>query len=201
MTFKPSTSFLIILSFLSFGLTFKVTAQKLTKSDTLDVYKTVAEFYDWYLKAPKKNKNSEFQPAFVKSDKGMTTLDFSKYLGNLKKYNFSDSLINKEKMSYQPCIDSLEKIKFSDFTSNYVDLDDFERINCDFGNSFRWIGGQEAIDGVKISHVKFETSTYAIVTVERTGFDSQERKVTLLGSFLVTLTKVQAIWKIQAIHI
>lgn len=196
MTFRSSLSFLLISPFISFVFNFTVAAQRPAKSDTLQVCKTVTRFYDWYIKMPKENKNSEIQPAFVEDDKGMTTLNFSKYLGNLKKYNFSDSLINKEKMSYQLCISNLEKIKFSEFNSSYNDLDDLERISCDFGNSYRWTGGQEATERIKITNVKFETNNHAIVTVERLDNDSKNN-----GSLLVILMKIDSVWKISKVNL
>ena len=143
-------SFLLCVGLNGFG------QEDITKSnDSTIISNIVNDFYDWYLISIKEKKNVEFQPQFIENDKGMTTLDFTKYIENLKKYHFSDSLINAEVQSYQKCISHLEKTKYSEFES-WTDLDDFESTNCDFGNYYRWASGQEPIDGIIIHQITNE---------------------------------------------
>lgn len=92
----------------------------------------------------------------------MTTLDYSKYIKNLVKYSFSDSLIAKEKLSYQVCINNLAKVKYSDFLK-FDGLDDFESRKCDFTNYYRWTGGQEMFDEYTASRVEIDKQSALVV--------------------------------------
>ena len=80
------------------------------KTDSIKIVQIVNEFYDWYISAIKEGNCADFNPIFVESEDGMTTLDLSKYIENLKTYKFSDSLITKEKESYSKCIENLKTI-------------------------------------------------------------------------------------------
>jgi hypothetical protein len=104
-------------------------AQKVKDSDSIKIEKIVNNFFNWYIGVIKTNNSVEFMPQFVESDNGMTTLDFSKYLENLRKYQFCDSLIEAERLTYQECILQLEKVKYFDFKTSWTDLDDFESTN------------------------------------------------------------------------
>lgn len=190
----------LILIALTFFLTTKLTTQSSTKSDSLTICKTVTDFFGWYIDAIKQKKHSDFQPTFVELKNGMTTLNFTKYFNNLAKYGFSDSLLIKEKLSYQHCIDELAKIKYSDFDTKYSDLDDFENIQCDFSDYYRWTGGQEPIDGIRIKDVKFNNSFSVTVQIEYIDYNSEEKKNIYWGSNLVTLTKTKNSWEIENIN-
>jgi hypothetical protein len=186
----------LLVTILSLGLTFPLSAQnpdlEISKISTI-----VSEFYNWYIHAIKDGRNSEFQPKFSKNKESMTSLNFSQYVNNLKKYKLTDSLICIEKRSYQDCIYNLEKIKFSDFDKKYNDLDDLERINCDWGNYYRWIGGQEAIDGIKILKVDINNINHAVVKIEKTKTNSDMS----LGTILVKMNKVEGLWLINEITV
>ena len=129
----------------------------------------------------------------------MTTLNFSKYVKNLSKYGFSDSLIIKEKLTYQHCNEELEKITYNQFQTKFLDLDNFERIQCDFSNYYRWTGGQEPIDGIRILNVKFKNPFNAMILIEYFDYNQDEKKNMYWGSNLVTLRKIKANWKIESI--
>ena len=121
------------------------------KTDSIKLVQIVNEFYNWYISAIKERNWTDYMPKFVETEDGMTSLDFSIYIENLKKYRFSDSLIIKEKESYSICIENLRTIKFSDFDKTvFTTLDEYEEACCDFGNSFRWTGGMEPVDGMRI---------------------------------------------------
>lgn len=181
-------------------LTLNLKAQKTHKNDSLTVCKTVTDFFNWYVMAIKQKKNSEFQPTFVESKNGMATLDFTNYIKNLFQHNFSDSLIIKEKLSYRPCIDNLEKIKYSDFASKYNDLQSMEEINCDFGNYYRWTGGQEPIDGIRIKSILFTSKTSVNIVLEYFIKNSDPMRIDFWGSNKVSLMKIKNIWKIDGIN-
>jgi len=129
----------------------------------------------------------------------MTTLDCSKYFENLKKLNFSDSLLEKEKQSFQDCIDNLSKVKYSEFETKFDDLDDYESTNCDFFNYYRWIGGMEPIGGIKIKNIQFYNYQKAIVVLEYFNYYTEDNKYYFYGKNKVTLIKVDNQWKILAI--
>ncbi len=180
-------------------LTFKLEAQNSAKNDSLVICKTVDTFFDWYIDAINQKKHVEFQPIFIANKDGMTTLNFTKYLNNLSKYGFSDSLIIKEKLSYQHCINELQKVKYSSFKTKFTDLDDFEKIQCDFSNYYRWIGGQEPIDGIRIKSVKLNNPFSATVIIEFYNYNSEEKKNIFWGNYLAILRKTKGKWKIENI--
>jgi hypothetical protein len=164
-------------------------------SDSVNVEKIVNDFFNWYIGVIKTNNSVEFMPQFVESDQGMTTLDFSKYLENLRKYQFSDSLIESERLKYQECISHIEKVKYSDFKNTWTDLDDFESTNCDFANTYRWTGGLEPIDCIKIVDLKILSNQIGIVQLKFCGIDSNDKEY-FWGKKTVTLEKQKDNWKI-----
>ena len=194
MSYKSVLFFIILIIF---PLTFELTAQKPTNSDASIIYKTVSNFFDWYINAIKQKKYSEFQPSFVESKSGMTTLNFTEYFTILAKNGFSDPLIIKEKASYQRCIVNLENIRYIDFKTKFTDLDDFERMGCDFTNYYRWIGGQEPIDGIRIKSFQFNGSDSVTVLID--NYNIGEGVNYYWGNKVVTLIKIADNWKINSI--
>ena len=179
--------FLILITGLTVGYNLNLKAENNLESDSLEVCKITSGFFEWYIKAIKGKQYTEFQPAFAQNQNGMATLDFTGYLENLRKYNFTDSLIIKEKQSYDACIDNLGKVQYADFKTNFVDLDDFEKAGCDFGNYYRWIGGQEPIDGIRIINVQLMSKNLALVTIGYFNFDSEKNKYYYWGNNIVVL--------------
>ena len=145
------------------------------RTDLTKIIQSVNEFYDWYIHAIKQRNSTDYMPRFVETENGMTSLDFSKYIENLKIYRFSDSLIIKEKESYLKCIKNLRTIKFSDFGKTiFTDLNDYEESCCDFGNHYRWIGGQEPIYGMRIQDIQFISTDTVLVSIEYSWFGFDE---------------------------
>ncbi|MDB5256175.1 MAG: hypothetical protein JWM14_870 [Chitinophagaceae bacterium] len=188
--------FLLII-ILTWGVIFNSSGQQ--SADSTLVRKTVTDFYGWYLSAVKNHKNAEFEPVFTKNSNGKMTLDFSEYFAQLKKYKFSDNLMHAEKSSYNICLDSLAKINDSDFNTRYTDLSDYERINCDFSNYYRWVGGQEPVDAIKISSIKIKTSSFALVEIRNAFYNAEEKVYHLYGTIEVSLIKHQGVWEIDTI--
>jgi hypothetical protein len=165
------TKLIILLSVLMFANNSKA---NYIKTDLTKIIQPVNEFYDWYISAIHKRDYVDYKPRFAETENGMTSLDFSKYIENLKRYRFSDSLIIKEKESYSKCIENLRNIKFSDFRKTiFTTLDEDEEACCDFGNRYRWIGGQEPVDGMRIQDIQFISSDTVLVSIEYSwlGFD------------------------------
>jgi hypothetical protein len=187
---------IVVFSFLANN---NLLAQNPVKNDSIKVAVTITRFYDWYLKAIKENRKYEFEPMFSKTSTGMTSLDFSVYIKNLKKFRFSDPLISREQESYKICCDSLINIKHSDFEIRYNDLSDFEQIQCDFSNSYRWIGGQDPVDRISISNIQFQNSTLAIATINKMIFSSETNEFVSSGEIRLILIKTDNVWKIDDI--
>ena len=185
-----------IVLILVFGSVVNLHAENYSQADTSGVLKIVFEFFDWYISSINSRKTSEFSPQFVENENGMTTLDFSKYLDNLKRLKFSESLVEKEKQFFQECVDNLEKVKYSDFQLEFDDLDDFEATNCDFNNRYKWIGGQEAVDSFKLGRVYVENDN-VIVEVEFIDNTSSGSEYFHRGNNKVMLTKINNQWKIN----
>jgi hypothetical protein len=173
-------------------------AQKVKDSDSIKIEKIVNNFFNWYIGVIKTNNSVEFMPQFVESDNGMTTLDFSKYLENLRKYQFCDSLIEAERLTYQECILQLEKVKYFDFKTSWTDLDDFESTGCDFSNSYRWTGGMEPIDCIRIVDLKIISNQTGIVQLKFCGIDSNNKEY-FWGKKTVILERENDNWKITKI--
>ena len=174
--------------------------QKLNDADSTEVCKITNDFFNWYLGAINGEINSICQPKFIAGKDSMTTLDFKDYFDNLKKHNCSDFLIEKERKTYNVCIKNLEKIKFVDFDTQYTDLDQFEEINCDFGNYYRWTGGQEPIQGIRITKTEMISSAQIKVTIDYYFDNGEKYGLSYWGNNEITLTKNKNIWKIDEIN-
>ncbi len=173
--------------------------QNLEKTDSIQVCKITNDFFDWYISAISGKVKSVFQPRFIQNTDGMTTLDFKEYFENLKKHNFSDELIKKEKDSYNDCIENIETVKYSDFKTQFTDLDQFENIGCDFENYYRWTGGQEPIQGVRFKTVTKESENMAIVIVEYFFDNGKNYGLTYWGNNKISFRRIIGDWKIDSI--
>jgi hypothetical protein len=184
--------------FRKIGLILDKVSNTQKKEDLIIIEGIVNNFFNWYMREIKINNSIEFMPCIVENEQGMTTLDFSRYLENLRNYQFSDSLIEFERLSYLECIYHLEKIKYSDFKSSWTDLDHFESTNCDFANSYRWTGGMEPVDCIKIVDVKIISNQTGLVHLKFCGIDSNNKEI-FWGEKTVTLEKKKSNWKITRI--
>lgn len=180
---------------------FPAAAQSTNKADSLEICKTMTNFFGWYIDAIKQNKQLDFQPEFVKSKNGMTTLSFDRYFANLQKMGVSDSMLSKTKALYKACIDNLEKIDYKTFTKNTTDLDDFEKIDCSFSNQYMWIGGQEPIDGIRIIGVGIDDGNTAIVLIGYFNYSSDGHTKHFFGRNKLTLVKMIGLWKIDSMTV
>lgn len=168
-------------------------------SDSLKISHIVSDFYSWYLNAINNEKHSEYMPRFVENESGMTTIAYSNYIRSLKKYHLSDSLVMKEIKSYQDCIRNLKNVKYSDFgKSIFIDLDEFERAQCDFGNYYRWTGGQDLIGGIRIKNIQYINAEKALVTIDYYDINSQNSNK-FFGENKVELIKRKKQWYIDSV--
>ena len=197
MKLTPLIIFIIFL----FGCSTTPTKPNDLKSETNQITSIVTTFYDWYITAIKAGQVPSFQPIFTRTKNGSTTLNYSFYINNLKRMSFSKSLIKREKNSYSKCIKNLKKVKFSDFlNSKIIDLDEFRAMNCDFSNNYRWISGQEPIDGIKIKNVSFISAHKASLIIEYFNSDKKTNKKHYWGRKNLTLIKIDDSWYIDEIE-
>lgn len=181
------------------GFSNNLSASDILRTDSIKVVQIVNGFYDWYIRAIKIKNNTDYKPRFVESENGMTTLDFSIYIENLKTNGFSDSLIFREKKSYSECIENLGKVKFSNFKKTiFIDLDEYEQVNCDFGNYYRWTGGQEPIDGIRIKDIKLISEDFAWVSIDYFVVDSKDTRH-YLGKNSLILKRLNNDWQINSV--
>ena len=83
---------------------------------------------------------------------------------------------------------------------NWLDLGDYEKTNCDFTNYYRWIGGQEPMDTLKISGVKrIDTVTYQ-VNLDEGYYDVKKEEFEFYRINPVTFVKENGLWKIDKIE-
>jgi hypothetical protein len=172
---------------------------QIANSDSTKIVETTNDFYEWYIYSTRHENNIENRPEFVRDASGFICLDYTKYITNLRKYSFTDSLIIKEILTYKECEENLRCISISEF-AKFDDLDDFERIGCAFSNSYKWIGGQEMIDGITINEIEFLSKSICHVTIEY--YSNNRNEKSFWGNkTLVKLKKCRNTWKIFDINI
>lgn len=175
------TTLLLLLSVISAAVH---SQPKVSLADSINLKNQIEGFYVWYVGMIKAHTlNTSFNPAFVKREDGMTTLDFARYRSGLQKHKFSEHHIQRRVDAYKACVDNLSKIPFEKF-SQLNDLDDFERIKCDFLNRYEWIDTMEPIDRPELVSLKrrdadtivgevifywYEPGSKALVTFKRNG--------------------------------
>lgn len=168
-------------------------------NDTLICRQKVVDFYNWYSKAITHHNNLEIQPQFTEDSHGFTTLDFSTYVKSMKRFNFTDRLINVEISRFNQCLENLLKIEFKTFNAIFDDLSDYENINCDFFNINRWIMSMENFTGVEISKSsinKNECKVYGRIFEE-----AETNSRYYHGNVVVTLLNINDTWMIDNIEL
>ncbi|BAX81820.1 hypothetical protein [Labilibaculum antarcticum] len=189
---KLFISFLILFSCL------KVYGQE-AKSDTVLVTKTITEFYEWYIHSTRSEENEENRPVFVIDSNDIVRLDLTRYLTNLRIYHFSEQLISREIANYKNCEENLKKITKEEFLS-FDDIFAYEDIDCGFDNSYKWIGGQEMIDGIRINKLDFSNKKNCHVEIEYYSINGDEKSF-WRNSTVIILRKRKSNWEILDIKI
>ena len=189
------SSFIVIL--FSFNLTY---GQNLNTSDSMNVSTVIKEFFNWYVDAIKRTIKTDYQPKFVKGKNGMTTLNFKGYFANLKRLHCTENLIQNERDSYNECLSNISKIKFTDFKTRFTDLDQFESVNCNFENYYRWTGGQEPIDGIIIERIEQIHINTFIATVTYYTDNGKDYGVSYWGTNKISMLKNNDKWMINDIN-
>jgi hypothetical protein len=168
---------------------------KIKTKDSVDMKTQIEGFYSWYIDLIKSDKlNLDFNPGFARQADGMTTLDFKKYKDGLKKYKFTEDFIQRKINDFKNCVDNLKKVPFDKF-SQYTDLDDFEKLECDFSNRYEWTGGQDPKDKAELINLKTVDSKTIIGQVNFTSYNKQD------GTAMVTFKKLKKEWRIDKIRL
>ena len=120
------------------------------RNDSVVVSKQVSKFYTWYFESTEPGRlDGVSSPKFSRDSMGSTRLDYSTYFSNLEMLGLSRDLQERELKSYSRCESQLRLISYDSFLT-FSDLEDFERIGCDFDNRWRWIGGQDRYDTFRV---------------------------------------------------
>lgn len=190
---------IILITFLILISCFQLRGQEINaKTETLTVVQIVNDFYEWYIYSSRKEKNEENRPIFIFDDKNETIrLDFTRYLQNLKKFHFSETLISREILDYKNCEQNLEKITIEEYAS-FDDPLDYEDIGCGFDNSYKWIGGQEMCDGIRINKVEFLDQINCRIEIEYFSING-DHKSFWGNTTIIMLQKINKDWKINGI--
>lgn len=168
-------------------------------NDATIVTKIVADFFRWYATVTNNEQIDEYQSKFVQDKRGMVTLDYAKYVANLRRLHFSNELINKEIESYKECIGNVNKIKFSEMNKKFDDIDDYGNIGCDFFNSYRWTSTMDQYDGAKIVKVIVNGNT-CIVNVQLYNYYAKKKEYDYWPEkYTVILKKISNSWKITVV--
>lgn len=167
--------------------------------DARVVAKITADFFNWYIQSVKNKDRGAVQPLFVEDANGMAALDFTAYVSNLRKYGFSDALIDAEKSAYRRCAAHLEEMPYAAF-KKIDNLDDFEAMGCDFTNTYRWTGGQEICDGILVDGVEVVGADRRLVRIRPFIHGKRPEQVAWGGERNVTLAKYAGRWRIDGIE-
>lgn len=167
-------------------------------NDTLACKQKVVDFYNWYRKAIKREVNEVYQPRFKEDDRGYTTLDFSQYASNLKRFGFTDSFIEREFKRYQPCLDNLQKLEYKKLQA-FDDISEYEDIQCDFFNSNRWIESMESFSGIEVTKCILVNGSCRVYARIVEFYGSNEKAY--YGTVVVSLVKQDDQWQIDDIQI
>ncbi len=179
-------------------ISFPSLAQQSTPQDSTEIVHVVEEFYDWYITAIHDKTDRDFQPYFKEDSAGNTTLHLETYLSNLRAHGFSDSLLTAEKESYNYCLTHLSNIPYNQRDSLLIDLDQYEEIQCDFSNYYRWSGEQEPMDGFRINSYKAQGKT-AIVNITFSNLQNRGSVYWYPQESSIKLSFIQNEWKINGI--
>lgn len=163
---------------------------KISATDSIQVKKQLEDFYSWYATAIRNHQiNEKFNPVFARMKNGMTTLDFKNYKEALKKHNFSAKLINERVANYNECVKNLLSIPYDSIGK--FELDDEEKIKCDFSNTYEWGIGMEPVAGGRVMTMNERNHAIEVV-VEIISNDGQA----ILGTRTFTLENHRHRWEI-----
>ncbi len=170
---------------------------KLKAKDSIAIKNQIEGFYGWYIDLIKsKDLNSEFNPSFVKREDGMTTMSFENYRNGLRKHKFSEAFIDRKIASYKPCVDNLSIVPYDSFMK--YELDELERLKCDFSNTYEWSGGMDPIDGAEVSELRIVNKHTVVANVLLGYYNiSSGGKLSVHGNAKTTFKRKGNGWEID----
>ncbi|MEQ1588494.1 MAG: hypothetical protein ABL895_21590 [Cyclobacteriaceae bacterium] len=187
-----------IVVIISICVPFSVSGQfKLKAKDSIAIKSQIEGFYSWYIDLIKgKELNREFNPSFVKSEDGMTTLSFENYRNGLRKHKFSKAFIERKVAEYNPCLDNLRTVPYDRFIT--YELDEHEQLKCDFSNTYEWSGGMDPIEGAEVSELRI-VNKHTVVAIVLLGFYNKPSggKLSILGNARTIFKRKGNGWEIE----
>ncbi|WP_321281901.1 hypothetical protein [Marinifilum fragile] len=183
----------LIIAFLILSSFLKVHAQE-RKTDGLLVEQTLNDFFEWYIHSTRYEENEENRPIFIIDSNDVVCLDLTRYIANLRIHHFSEDLITTEIASYKNCEENLKKITKEEFLA-FEDIFAYEDIDCGFDNNYKWIGGQEMIDGIRINKCVFSDQKNCHLEIEYYSLNGDE-KYFWKNNTIIKLRKIKNTWKI-----
>ena len=105
------------------------------KSEEGKVEELITDFYAWYADQIEFGNNLAFQPDFYEDSSRVTALDFRVVESNLGDLGFHHSYIVEYKNEFSECTENLKSVSL-DSLKNFDGIAEYERIDCDFFNSY-----------------------------------------------------------------
>lgn len=160
--------------------------------DSVDIKTRIEGFYSWYIDMIKNDRlDIDFNPGFVKKEDGMTTLDFSRYEQGLRKFKFTEDFIKKKIYDFKTCFDNLASVPFDEFIK--YELDEHEKLRCDFSSYYEWTGGQEPVDKIELSRLSFVDKETALGEID---FITNSKTN---GQAIVLFKKIDQEWNVHGL--
>ncbi len=176
----------------------KVEQVKVVDLDSIKASEVVVGFYTWYAKAINSN-SKELYPDFVKDSNGMSTLDMSYYLENLRDRKFSEKLIAKTRIKYKTCLDNLKNINYDTLKAKY-ELFEHEDIDCAFFNVNEWIADMDSHDGVDVVKTSMKGDDI-LIKLSLYNIDEGRKRYWDYKYINVLVTKERGQWLINDIDV
>lgn len=155
-------------------------------TDTQDIQKAGASFYDWYFK-------NNFQYINVVKDKsGKCLLDTARYFKQLRNLNaISEKFILKEKERLKACADFMATVDYADYDA--ADAYEYDEYCQEFYYMY-WINAQDTPDSFSTRNIKKSNAHSATLDIYVNYGKTDEKLAT------VHLEKENNFWKITAIN-
>lgn len=167
---------------------------RISPKDSVDITNQIEGFYSWYAGLIKNNElHKKFNPTFTKLRNGMSTLDFRNYIAGFRKYQFTEDFIKRKVAEYKPCVDNLRTIPYDTLIT--FELDDHERIKCDFSNTYEWGAGMEPIAGAEVVGLNMITNGKIEATIKLRSVYGKNELMHGINTF--TLIKSRGAWRID----
>jgi len=170
------------------------------KSEEGKVEELITDFYAWYADQIEFGNNLAFQPDFYEDSSRVTALDFRVVESNLGDLGFHHSYIVEYKNEFSECTENLKSVSL-DSLKNFDGIAEYERIDCDFFNSYHWTKDMEAHDGVEVISVEFDGDKRAKAVCKIYNTAEKMRIYWEHKEININLEKMGDSWKIRDLEV